>query len=1540
MVRLKKRTQRYQSDDEDGYEPSQKRAREEDSDSEEQPRLSSSVEGAGRIKKIVYKNWITFRTFELDLSSQLTLLHGGNGAGKCLARGTKVLMASGQFQCAEDIQAGDTIMGAEGTPKRVLTVTRGREEMARVETEVGAFTCNMSHVISFMMSGAGPTLTKGDCDYRVEFVFISRDDSNEVTSVRARSVAFTDVDAAETFKATLEQHDAVHENCSVLYDGTILDMPVRRFLDDECMHPNLRERAFMFHAPRIELFDTSALPAYAPPAVVEDVTDTPSFEWTLGAWLGAGSVGHEGVPQLTTTDPDVVEGFTLAVKSVACRLVPAGEADTNNILGADGLDSPFLTWLRANDLCSTKHVPPAIKVGTVQQRLSLLAGFVDTSGRLDGGAFVITHAQGQLSDDIKFIARSLGLSLKVSGADATARFMIHGALPCRVHKTDMATHDDKNPTPVGFTVTPQPEDDYYGFTMEGPTCRFIVTESMLVTHNSSISRGISFALGGTEAQIADDSNKSTSTAGLAGFFNRQARADGEKSGHVSMHIVNTGYNAYCHGQYGDTLVLHRDLRLNASGTCSTSFSLNGTKVSAKTVRALREHLNLDPGNQLQFINQNLMKTVANIDPYTLYSFFLQATRLEHVRRSIEATADNMRNTVGCLDTFTRSVERMQEEYVALQHEVDSMQGSDELHARIKRHVAQLTFIGLRDQRAEVERAQRAVVDAASAKADLEQRVATTATDVEKASSSIAKFERKLARLAEESREAAEQVSAAESLVLDQERVIDETHRDIMDAQAKKEAAKHTINTLSRDLKRKERDLEDASKEVPQPDSLKRDQTHSLLAQKAVELENTRHALDKQESARERMREDFLAQKKVAEKSLAAADAAQARLRKVRHKGGSNLNDINERLQLLADPKIVNRFKVVEACWEKIVPRLKDEDRPYKPVAPVAAYLVVKPAFARSKLVRQLLQMTKVDAVCFNRTVFNALNNMLMRQKAGISLNSYPSNKPPSSCRSDDLPLNGVVGFQATLLDALEVKDAAITCYLIDFVAADRTLLFETEEHAKHFIRRVQTDKNESRAVLKRTIAAFPGGTYRIEAGGILRNPLANVGFPDIPGDLRTQEQIEKSAKDLEEAKDAATRDRDRLRELEAKMHDQIGFIESTQATMAELAAENSMLKQQLAEEEEKLAAAKEAYDQYKKGERRQALQDEIAVLIGKNDEAEDALVDAKGALKLLDERLAECKDELKRRRADCARVQGAVAQVEETVRAFRDEREQWIRTQRSLQNRLATVQQELARVDSNVGTAQATVGIKQGKYQAMCTKAARDHPDTPMGVDPGDDQPPDIAKKIAELEARISEITAEHGRPYELVLKEMHAKHAMLEHNRAEQARFGRRYEHLEQENHSNRTRMDNLRLTLSRVFVHGFNEVLTNCSFQPNLKIHHPTESTKGRIDISVGVSAGVQALEPKQLSGGQKSLLADALFVTGWKSVEVPFVTVDEWDVFLDETSRQTVLKYLVESISSAGLQALLVSPKKCDLTNLGLSADSIANVRIIELEVDVGH
>ena len=71
------------------------------------------------------------------------------GLGKCHGKGTKILMHDGTRKNAEDIVAGDLIMGDDGSPREVLSTAKGKERMYEVTLENGdSFTCNESHVLS------------------------------------------------------------------------------------------------------------------------------------------------------------------------------------------------------------------------------------------------------------------------------------------------------------------------------------------------------------------------------------------------------------------------------------------------------------------------------------------------------------------------------------------------------------------------------------------------------------------------------------------------------------------------------------------------------------------------------------------------------------------------------------------------------------------------------------------------------------------------------------------------------------------------------------------------------------------------------------------------------------------------------------------------------------------------------------------------------------------------------------------------------------------------------------------------------------------------------------------------------------------------------------------------------------------------------------------------------------------------------------------------------------------------------------------------
>ena len=72
------------------------------------------------------------------------------GKGKCLARGTLVVLHNRKLCPVEDIVVGDVLLGDDGGPRKVLSLARGRELMARI-CEVGtgrSYTVNRSHILS------------------------------------------------------------------------------------------------------------------------------------------------------------------------------------------------------------------------------------------------------------------------------------------------------------------------------------------------------------------------------------------------------------------------------------------------------------------------------------------------------------------------------------------------------------------------------------------------------------------------------------------------------------------------------------------------------------------------------------------------------------------------------------------------------------------------------------------------------------------------------------------------------------------------------------------------------------------------------------------------------------------------------------------------------------------------------------------------------------------------------------------------------------------------------------------------------------------------------------------------------------------------------------------------------------------------------------------------------------------------------------------------------------------------------------------------
>jgi len=92
--------------------------------------------------------------FVKDDSDKNILLYGNNGTGKCFGKGTEILMYDGSIKNVEDIVVGDLLMGDDSTPRKVLSLARGREKMYIVRQKNGnPYRVNESHILS--LKGCG-----------------------------------------------------------------------------------------------------------------------------------------------------------------------------------------------------------------------------------------------------------------------------------------------------------------------------------------------------------------------------------------------------------------------------------------------------------------------------------------------------------------------------------------------------------------------------------------------------------------------------------------------------------------------------------------------------------------------------------------------------------------------------------------------------------------------------------------------------------------------------------------------------------------------------------------------------------------------------------------------------------------------------------------------------------------------------------------------------------------------------------------------------------------------------------------------------------------------------------------------------------------------------------------------------------------------------------------------------------------------------------------------------------------------------------------
>lgn len=433
-------------------------------------------------------------TFETVLDRMLTyseygiekdiLLASPQGSGKCHGINTPILMYDGTIKMVQRIKQGDLLMGPDSKPRKVLSLARGREKMYKVIPNKGeAFTCNESHVLSLKFSGS---------DYKMK-------------------------------------------------TGDIFNISVKDFI--------LRSKDFQFKS---LLWKSSSLS-------FENTEKSLSLNpYFLGLWLGDGNSNNSSI---TNEDPEIIDFVTeystsmkdkvfvpfynRRGKKAITMVIHKLELEDSNLSKSHNKSSNIGKYLKDLNLLRNKHIPHTYKVASVENRLQLLAGLIDSDGYQHSNCYEIMQKNKQLADDICFLVRSLGFAASLKPVKKGCWYKeeyregvywkigISGygleKVPCLLDRKKIKeTSNFKNRLVANFILKGVGVRNFYGFEIDGD--HLYLLGDFTVQHNS-------FAADRMACKLADENRQvliAVPTARLA----IEHRNRIEKMGHKAFILMS------------------------------------------------------------------------------------------------------------------------------------------------------------------------------------------------------------------------------------------------------------------------------------------------------------------------------------------------------------------------------------------------------------------------------------------------------------------------------------------------------------------------------------------------------------------------------------------------------------------------------------------------------------------------------------------------------------------------------------------------------------------------------------------------------------------------------------------------------------------------------------------------------------------------------------------------------------------------------------------------------------------------------------------
>lgn len=206
--------------------------------------------------------------------------------------------------------------------------------------------------------------------------------------------------------------------------------------------------------------------------------------YVLGCWLGD---GHAHGARITSADEEILNEFRSRY-----GLTHYSNYDY-------GILSNFVTDLKKLNLLKNKHIPPEYLLGSIEQRLALLQGLMDTDGTIDklGRVCTFDSTNKNLADGVEFLVSSLGMKCnrlekigKLKGVEHKKCYRVNFKALMPVfrlkRKLERITPSKKSEHHTIIKVEKIESKPMRCISVSGNSKLYLIGKSLIPTHNTEI----------------------------------------------------------------------------------------------------------------------------------------------------------------------------------------------------------------------------------------------------------------------------------------------------------------------------------------------------------------------------------------------------------------------------------------------------------------------------------------------------------------------------------------------------------------------------------------------------------------------------------------------------------------------------------------------------------------------------------------------------------------------------------------------------------------------------------------------------------------------------------------------------------------------------------------------------------------------------------------------------------------------------------------------------------------------------------------------